>query len=363
MTNSDRVIRFEPLDGWRGVLALVVVFFHVPWMSPVRFPTGYLAVDVFFLLSGFVLTHAFDDKRRTGRVSPLGFFVARARRLLPLHLFVLSVVLLFALVTATVGITTKYYSANAEASGTLKSVLIIAWDALLLTQLPKPFAEVNGWGLNGTSWSISAELWVGPILLLVLGRRGLVPAAIAGVGGLLLYALVLIVRGDLHGTKEGLWLLNDGLLRGAGAFLLGYAAYKFFVAVRPVLETVRTEIYSLAEFALTMAVFALLMGPAHKATDAFIVPVGLGMLVVFGIGRGALSWLLRFQPFQFLGALSFHIYLWHQPLQRFFDVLKLPQWALLPAILLVSTGTWLLIDRMLAIAPRPKRADPAPVTM
>ena len=77
MTNSDRVIRFEPLDGWRGVLALVVVFFHVPWMSPVRFPTGYLAVDVFFLLSGFVLTHAFDDKRLASRAAEMNDFIAK----------------------------------------------------------------------------------------------------------------------------------------------------------------------------------------------------------------------------------------------------------------------------------------------
>ncbi len=77
--------RYEILDGLRGVAALMVVAFHIceahaasPLSQAINH--GYLAVDFFFLLSGFVVGYAYDD--RWGRMGLRGFF---ARRLIRLH--------------------------------------------------------------------------------------------------------------------------------------------------------------------------------------------------------------------------------------------------------------------------------------
>ena len=82
--------RYEILDGLRGVAALVVVFYHLMECYPAEyvgkyFSHGYLAVDFFFALSGFVIGYAYDDrwklmsmkdffKRRIARLHPMVFF-------------------------------------------------------------------------------------------------------------------------------------------------------------------------------------------------------------------------------------------------------------------------------------------------
>lgn len=76
--------RFAVLDGLRGVAALVVVLYHFggrPWP-----PHGYLAVDFFFVLSGFVLAHAYGDRLAARQITPQAFLVLRYFRLWPMAL-------------------------------------------------------------------------------------------------------------------------------------------------------------------------------------------------------------------------------------------------------------------------------------
>ncbi len=63
--------RFEALDAGRGVCALAVAFFHMPLVHPLQhqawFPNLQFCVDIFFVLSGFVLLHAYGDRLASGR--------------------------------------------------------------------------------------------------------------------------------------------------------------------------------------------------------------------------------------------------------------------------------------------------------
>src|SRR6266404_2717599 len=83
---SDSKRHYKILDGLRGVAAIIVVLFHILEIFSGGIHTrqiinhGYLAVDFFFVLSGFVVGHAYDD--RWGRMGLRGFF---ARRLIRLH--------------------------------------------------------------------------------------------------------------------------------------------------------------------------------------------------------------------------------------------------------------------------------------
>ena len=79
--------RFEILDGLRGVAAMIVVIFHLfetysPGPSEQIINHGYLAVDFFFVLSGFVIGYAYDD--RWGAMSTWDFFKRRLIRLQPM---------------------------------------------------------------------------------------------------------------------------------------------------------------------------------------------------------------------------------------------------------------------------------------
>jgi peptidoglycan/LPS O-acetylase OafA/YrhL len=77
--------RFVALDGLRGIAAGAVVLYHLgtatglPWLAP----RGYLAVDFFFVLSGFVIAHAYGERLRTACLSPMQFLRVRLRRLWP----------------------------------------------------------------------------------------------------------------------------------------------------------------------------------------------------------------------------------------------------------------------------------------
>src|SRR5664279_3535433 len=78
---------FQTLDGLRGVGAFLVVMRHVPdFFGPIRVPESYLAVDLFYLVSGFVVAHAYADRLKAG-----GFFwtfvKTRIIRLYPLYVF------------------------------------------------------------------------------------------------------------------------------------------------------------------------------------------------------------------------------------------------------------------------------------
>ena len=90
--------RFETLDSWRGICALLVALFHFPaagWLEKNGFINGsFLFVDFFFVLSGFVIAHAYADRLKDG-VSLKRFMVTRFGRLFPLHAFMLAAFVVF----------------------------------------------------------------------------------------------------------------------------------------------------------------------------------------------------------------------------------------------------------------------------
>lgn len=162
--------RYEILDGLRGVAALMVVGFHM--METYRTSPadqiinhGYLAVDFFFVLSGFVTGYAYDDRWGKG-MSNWEFFKRRLTRLHPMVVF--SV-----LIGATFYFFQGYSSPAArEGNGWILFLLCIVTDLLMIPTGPR--IDVRGWGeitsFNGPSWSLMFEYW-GNILYAFIFRR------------------------------------------------------------------------------------------------------------------------------------------------------------------------------------------------
>src|SRR5258708_27828356 len=86
-------MRFQALDGWRGIAALLVALYHSPFYGHLYgvplVRNAYLFVDLFFVLSGFVISHAYADRLADGK-SVLVFLIRRFGRLWPLHTAVLA---------------------------------------------------------------------------------------------------------------------------------------------------------------------------------------------------------------------------------------------------------------------------------
>ena len=320
--------RYEILDGLRGVAAMLVVayhlletYFHGGADQPINH--GYLAVDFFFVLSGFVIGYAYDD--RWDRMSTWSFF---KRRLIRLHPMVILGSLLGAL---------TFYLGSCSAFPTIGAtpwyqvVLVMVWT---FTILPLPTSmDIRGWAetnpLNGPAWSLQWE-YLANILYAVVVRRFSkvalgVCVALFGVLTLMLCldidpTGVLSVRQQAAYTVVGGWSLSpDQLLIGATRLL-----YPFFcgllIARMGWLIKVRAGFWWCA--LLVVAVLAMpWMGLGTEGADrltngiyeAVSILVLFPLVVAMGAGssvKGGATTRIN----KFLGDLSFPLYITHFPL-------------------------------------------------
>ncbi|MDE6161862.1 MAG: acyltransferase, partial [Muribaculaceae bacterium] len=163
--------RYELLDGLRGVAAMLVIWYHF-FEGFATSPTdqmmnhGYLAVDFFFVLSGFVLGYAYDDRWKNG-LTTRRFLLRRVIRLQPL---VVLAVIIGAVAYMLQGCV-KWDGTPVPLSALLPALL---FGIFLIPVLPGMSAEVRGNGemfpLNGPSWSLFFE-YIGSILYAVVLHR------------------------------------------------------------------------------------------------------------------------------------------------------------------------------------------------
>lgn len=168
---ADTKPHYELLDGLRGVAALLVIWYHVFEAfatSPIdqRFNHGYMAVDFFFILSGFVIGYAYDDRWKTSMT--IKDFIKR--RLIRLHPMVIM--------GAVLGAITFYIQGCEKWDGTQVSIsmlmLAMLLNLFLIPAIPGSGHEVRGNGemypLNGPSWSLFFE-YIGNLLYALFIRR------------------------------------------------------------------------------------------------------------------------------------------------------------------------------------------------
>lgn len=174
MTFSDSKPHYALLDGLRGVAAMLVVWYHVfegfqfagnkPVIDFINH--GYLAVDFFFMLSGFVIGYAYDD--RWGKSLTTGGFFRR--RLIRLH----PMVMLGALIGAISFLFTGMERWDGTHSTLLLTLIALVCSWLMIPALPGMQRDVRGNGemfpLNGPCWSLFFE-YIGNILYALIIRR------------------------------------------------------------------------------------------------------------------------------------------------------------------------------------------------
>ena len=227
---ADTKPHYELLDGLRGIAALLVVFYHIfegfsfaAGGTPiVVINHGYLAVDFFFILSGFVIGYAYDD--RLGRTMTLGNFFKR--RLIRLHPMIVM--------GAVLGVVFYVLQGCERWDGThvATSMIILALLCALffIPAAPGASYDIRGNGemfpLNGPSWSLFFE-YIGNLLYALfihrLGNKALaVLTALSGIG----LAWFILFDAVGYGMIGVGWTLDGmnffgGLLRMLFPFTLG----------------------------------------------------------------------------------------------------------------------------------------------
>lgn len=234
---ADTKPHYELLDGLRGVAALLVVFYHIfegfsfagggTLITTINH--GYLAVDFFFILSGFVIGYAYDD--RLGKTMTLGNFFKR--RLIRLHpMIVMGVV---------IGAVTFCIQGCVQWDGTKVPVSMVMLAMLcamfFIPAVPGARYEVRGNGemfpLNGPSWSLFFE-YIGNILYALfihrLSNRALAVLTVLMGAGLATYALADVSGYGMIGVGWTLDTVNfvGGMLRMLFPFSMGMLLSRHF---------------------------------------------------------------------------------------------------------------------------------------
>lgn len=286
---------FEILDGLRGVAALAVVIFHfMEWVftdiNTNFIGHGFLPVDFFFCLSGFVIGYAYDN--RIGKMGVGEFFKSRLIRLHPL--VVLGSVL---------GLLAFLFDPFAApmAYGTGKIALLFLCSVLLV---PLPLMEdrgFNNFGLNAPSWSLFWEYIANvfyAFILCRLGRGVLLVLTILAAAGIF---MVSYRAGNLLGgwSKDNFF---DGGARVAYSFLAGLLIYRFNWIIKN----------RLGFAGLAILLFLAFIMPGSKwnwLTEALIVIFYFPLIVSLGAGS-SLSPQLK-KVCQFSGNISYPLYMTH----------------------------------------------------
>jgi peptidoglycan/LPS O-acetylase OafA/YrhL len=273
------------LTSVRGVMALWVVGHHLQFELGLLgyhyfgwlFRPGYVGVDIFFVLSGFVITAVHRDMvPKDAR----DFFIRRIFRIYPLHLVVLAVLLGFWLRDLWLG-----------APFSMPRLAHLGIVALLL----QPYL-IHDQDWNVVSWSIGVELLcyaLFPLAIRLLRRMNLVVSL-----GVLIIALFY----ERHVHSELIWGW-PAIARGLGGFALGMMVQQMTVLCPRPGARVATRIELVAVAFMLIAVLL---------RDLALIPL-LGALLIYGLAaeRGAVSRLMSGPTWFWLGQISFSVYLLH----------------------------------------------------
>ena len=322
---TDTKPHYELLDGLRGVAALLVVFYHI--FEGLSFAAGgtlittinhgYLAVDFFFILSGFVIGYAYDDRWK--RNMTLGNFFTR--RLIRLHPMIIMGTIIGAITFCIQG------SVQWDGSHVATSAVMLALLAAMffIPAYPGAGYDVRGNGemfsLNGSSWSLFFE-YIGNILYALfihrLSNRGLaILVALSGIG-LAWFALFDIVGYGMLGVG---WTLDGanfwgGMLRMLFPFSLGMLLSRHF---RPI----KTR----GAFWICSAVLLILFCVPYIEGKSPVCLNGVYELICIALVFPALVWIAASgkttdkqstRICRFLGDISFPLYAIHYPLMYLF---------------------------------------------
>ncbi len=283
--------RYVVLDGLRGLAALCVITDHIDaGFLSTALPGRYLAVDFFFVLSGFVLSHVYSERLAAG-MSVFGFMRVRLVRLYPLYLVGLLVGFGLSLVQVI-----RWGMHPAE---TLGPPLV-----LNLLMLPSPLGLT--YPFDAPAWSLFFELVANVVFAALFVR--LSPRALWVI--VLASALALAACATVFDKLDGGWIPEN--------FVVGFPRvfFGFFAGVlihRASQHMILPALPSWMAYILLLALLAVpTIGPNRAWTDLFVIALGCPALLALSTGarasgrlESALGW---------VGAMSYGVYVLHVPI-------------------------------------------------
>ncbi|MDI1354991.1 MAG: acyltransferase [bacterium] len=298
-----------PLRGLAALLVVAVHFngivIHLPFSSTNMFLNkSYLMVDLFFIMSGFIILHNYGSefKDLVGWRSYLKYLRARFARIYPLHFFTFLILVIII-----------YFSLNPYLSGPLTTLInnpkAIITHLLLLQSFG--FHEIYTW--NVPSWSISAE-WFAyllfPFLTLFMARYKSFALFLLTVLVIALYVLIVYViprptsPWDMPNNHDINVSYEFGYIRGLAGFTTGMLVYKFY-------QTKKLLHFLSQDWVGAACVFALIYTMSKGILDLFYIPLLSLVVLSLVANKSSINKVLMLRPLQYIGEISYSIYMWH----------------------------------------------------
>jgi peptidoglycan/LPS O-acetylase OafA/YrhL len=303
------------LTALRGIAALGVVLFHVDaiwiplWTPNTAFflRKGYLLVDFFFLLSGFIMVHVYGETfvKAPGWTSFRKFIQARFARIYPLHFISLVLLILY-----------FYLKIYGKPLGFLD---VYIFD---LKMLPANFLLLHGMGLNPffswnvPSWSISTEWWMYmlfPLLMMGFGKINLWK-------GLGIFVLVMGIYLICYYVLYPISVSHSPLPNNRGysldmtydfAFFRCFAGFVLGMLVYEVFRTGWMEKVFGSEILLLLTTAVIFISMQFPWAEYVVILLFAGLLLMVSHNSGWTRRFLESGPMKFLGDISYSVYLMH----------------------------------------------------
>ena len=302
MKAPSSAAEFRPdIEGLRGIAILLVLLFHagLPWT-----PGGFVGVDVFFVISGFLITgKLWRESQQPGGLNITRFYAWRIRRLLPAALVAVALISLVGLLLAAPLDRSELAADGAASALSLANMRFIgSVDYFAATTSPSPFLHF---------WSLSVEeqfYLVWPALIVLLTWRG-------GSSRRLIVALLI---GVVASFALSIWLTDTSPARAfyllpTRVWQLGVGGLLALIGVAGTSRRAGALAWA-GLAAVAVAGVALTAEMPYPGLAALLPTAGAVALLYGGAAPSGPVRLLAAAPLRFLGKISYSLYLWHWPL-------------------------------------------------
>ncbi|HEY8017832.1 MAG TPA: acyltransferase, partial [Dongiaceae bacterium] len=336
------------IDGLRAVAVLSVIAFHVKFSA---FPGGYIGVDVFFVISGYLIGAIILEEVRAGRFSLLAFYERRVRRIFPALAALLILLSIPAYLYLLPNELTAYGGSVLAATFSVSNFYFLLHTGYFAA--PAYYLPL----LHTWSLAIEEQFYIFlPLFILLLHR--LVPRLLP----LLLLAATIL--------SFALCLQKTGVDQAAAFYLPWTRAWELLLGTLVALGLFAQPRTPLWRNVATLAGLALILGPAVAYNAATVFPginalapcLGAALIIAAGrAGDSLVAWLLSWRPLVFIGRISYSLYLWHWPVIVFMIMSGLtpsthqPSWLKFLAVVIsviLATLSWRYVETPFRSGPR-----------
>jgi peptidoglycan/LPS O-acetylase OafA/YrhL len=317
--NPHSLLTYRPdIDGLRAIAVLAVIGFHA---SPNHFPGGFLGVDIFFVISGYLITRLIYQQLEERTFTLLVFYTRRMRRLLPSYILV-SFCTLVSSAYLLIPNDFVFFTTSLAASWAFVANI---------------FFSMLSWGYFGQrsegfpllhSWSLSVEeqfYFIFPLLLIFLFR----------------YFKKYLFLISLLAAIGFVFISESGTNRVGSYFLLPYRAHElligslgFFLARERLVRSIQiASLMGALGISLILGALFFMQREMPLPGVLSLVPcLGTALLIYSGVSPTSIRAVLSWRPLVLIGLLSYSLYLWHWPIFSFLNYRKITMsWSVISA--------------------------------